>query len=329
MDGKVVKPDLIVARLAGRQHGVVAISQLRAAGIGDDAVFGRVRAGRLHPVHHGVYAVGHAALPVRARWMAAVLACGRIAREGPPDPSVAADEADDLDLGVASGVLGFWGAAVSHRSAAELLGLLPQGDGPVDVCVPGLGGKKQRPGIRPHRSSTLSDGDLTLREGIPVTAPARTIADLRWATPRGRRYGGVAPGELRRAVRQASVLGLPLAEEDRPDRTRSDLEQDFLRLCRQYQLPQPEVNVRVGRHLVDFLWRRQRLVVETDGYRYHRGRAAFHDDRARDLDLRRRGWSVIRLSERQIGLEPRRVASALHDCLATSPSYGRESSQAA
>ena len=69
--------------------------------------------------------------------------------------------------------------------------------------------------------------------------------------------------------------------------------------------------MRVGRHLVDFLWPARRLVVETDGYLYHRGQVAFRDDRARDLDLRRRGYEVIRLPERQVNEEPDLVAQTL------------------
>lgn len=99
-----------------------------------------------------------------------------------------------------------------------------------------------------------------------MTKPAQTIVDLRGAVP---------PRELRRAIRQANVLGLPIGSEASRDRTRSDLEWDFLRLCKRRHLPTPEVNVRIGPHLVDFPWRERRLVVETDGYRYHRGRQAF------------------------------------------------------
>ena len=64
--------------------------------------------------------------------------------------------------------------------------------------------------------------------------------------------------------------------------------------------PTPEVNARVGPYLVDFLWRDRRLIVETDGYRYHRGRQRFEDDRERDLELRMRGFDVLRLSYRQV-----------------------------
>jgi very-short-patch-repair endonuclease len=149
---------------------------------------------------------------------------------------------------------------------------------------------------------------LTLRQGIPVTTPARTIWDLRRALSAGWE-GSVSAWELRKAVRQAGVIGL--AVEEGGDRTRSDLEGDFLRLCRRHRLPLPEVNVPIGPYLVDFLWTDKRLVVETDSYLYHRGKAAFQDDHHRDLDLRRRGYGVIRLSEQQIDEEPSLVAETL------------------
>jgi very-short-patch-repair endonuclease len=153
---------------------------------------------------------------------------------------------------------------------------------------------------------------MTLRNGIPVTTPARTIDDLRRSVSGARRL--LSPRELRRAIRQADVLGLPIGGQ-KGDRTRSDFELAFLQLCRRHGLPAPEVNVRVGSHLVDFLWREAKLVVETDGYRYHRGRAAFEDDRARDLDLRARGFEVARLSEKQVEEEGERVAEVLADAL--------------
>ena len=86
---------------------------------------------------------------------------------------------------------------------------------------------------------------------------------------------------MRRAIRQAEVLGLPLSEGIFHDRTRSDLERDFLRICRRYRLPSPEVNVEVGHYEADFVWRDLGFVVETDGYKYHRGRQAHRQDRRR------------------------------------------------
>ncbi len=95
------------------------------------------------------------------------------------------------------------------------------------------------------------------------------------------------------------------------DRTRSELEHLFLQLCKRYDLPMPEVNVRIDSLLVDFLWRERQLIVETDGFKYHSGRAAFEDDRDRDLRLKALGFEVVRLSYRQVVEEPTRIANLL------------------
>jgi very-short-patch-repair endonuclease len=292
MDGKVAKPPgVLVAKIAERQYGMVSIGQLRGCGVSDDAVRARVALGQMHRVHQGVYALGHLALSPEGRWMAAVLALG-----GSPCGG--------------GWVLEHWGAAVSHRSALSLWSLLPASQAPCDVIVSGDGGRARRVGIRVHRSLTLMSTDVTLHRGIPVTTPGRTIADLREAIS-VRRSGAIPGRELRKAIRQANVLGLPVSDQDAKVRTRSDLEGDFLLLCRRYRLPPPEVNVRIGPYLVDFLWRERRLVVETDSYIYHRGEVAFQDDHARDLDLMRRGFEVVRLSELQLNEEPAQVAEVL------------------
>lgn len=276
IDQKNATSDQRIGRIAECQHGVLAIAQLRAAGVTDDAVKGRVRTGRLHRVHRGVYAIGHGYISQEGRWMAAVLASG--------------------------GVL-------SHQSAATLWRLLPQSSGPIDVSVAGIGGRERRSDLRLHRSRTLEPGHITKRTGIPVTTPARTIADLRHA-PRHHR-NAVSPQELKQAIRQAGVLGLQIDKPREADRTRSELEHLFLQLCKRYGLPMPEVNVRIDSLIVDFVWRRRRLIVETDGYKYHSGREAFEDDRDRDLRLKALGFEVVRLSYRQVVKEPTRVAELL------------------
>ncbi len=123
---------------------------------------------------------------------------------------------------------------------------------------------------------------------------------------------------MRRATRQAEFLKLPLGGIE-TDGSRSDLETDFLALCRRHRIPEPEVNVEVGRFTVDFLWRAERVAVETDFYEYHRGRTAFRDDRARDLELRRRGFTVRRYSEELMNERPGEVAADLRDALGLAP----------
>lgn len=192
------------------------------------------------------------------------------------------------------------GAVLSHRSAAELWGLLEVTDGQVHVTIPGTGGPVRRSGIRVHRSPIAVAG-AEVRDDIPVTSPSRTLQDLRVS---------VAPHVTRRARRQAEYLGLELGSEG-GDGSRSDLESAFLALCRRHGIPRPEVNARVGRFTADFLWRAQGLAVETDGWAAHRGRQAFEDDRQRDLDLACVGIRVLRFSGRQIHRRPSRVAAAV------------------
>jgi len=253
------------------------------------AVSERSRNGRLHRIHRGVYAVGHHGLSLHGRFMAAVLACG-------PD------------------------AVLSHVSAAVLWELLRPIDGPVHVTVPSTSGRSRRPGIHLHRCPSLNplpepspspsysqqEGGrrgrllVTHRHNIAVTSVSRTLEDLRGSSL-------LAPHLLRRATRQAEMKGYRL-EHLTTDRTRSDLETLFLDICRRYAIPHPEVNVKLGRWTVDFLWRNERLVVETDFWTYHRGSIAFEDDHARDLDLRSAGYTVLRYDDTQLEAESARVA---------------------
>jgi hypothetical protein len=125
------------------------------------------------------------------------------------------------------------GAALSHMSAPALWGLLRDVDGLVDVSTPARSGRAARAGICLHRSATLAGASITRRLRIPVTTPARTIEDLR---------GVAAPHLVRRATRQAELAKYRLGPTVDGDRTRSDLERDFLRLCRRFGIPAPKVN---------------------------------------------------------------------------------------
>jgi very-short-patch-repair endonuclease len=270
-------PDRWIARLATRQHGVVSVAQLLAAGLTYEAIRRRVRTGRLHRIHRGVYAVGHRNLSHQGWWMAAVLACGE-------------------------------GAVLSHRSAAMLWGLRKAIEAPVDVTVPGNGGRARRRGIRVHRSTSLTPKEVTIRQGIPTTTPERTIRDLKRLLTRD---------ELQGAIARAEIQHLPIGKLPGflHEPTRSELERRFLRLCRRHGLPKPEVNVKVGPYEVDFLWRDQRLAVETDGWETHRTRSAFEADRARDADLKSRGIDVLRFTYLQVWYEDVLVARRVRELL--------------
>ncbi|HEU5104871.1 MAG TPA: DUF559 domain-containing protein [Solirubrobacterales bacterium] len=222
------------------------------------------------------------------------------------------------------------GAVLSHVSAAVLWELLKPIDGPAHISVPSTSGRARRSGIHLHRCSSLNPppepspspsysqqeggrrGRLltTHRHNIPVTSVARTLEDLA-------RTSLLAPHLLRRATRQAELKGYRL-EHLATDRTRSDLETLFLSICRRYAIPLPEINVKLGRWTVDFLWRRERVVVETDFWGYHRGSVAFEDDHARDLDLRQQGYTVLRYDDTQLENEADRVAADVAGALAMS-----------
>lgn len=269
-------------------------AQLVGSGLSRAAIAKRVRIGRLHPVHRAVYALGHGELSLQAQWHAAVLASGS-------------------------------GAVLSHGSAAALWKFVRPAEGPVDVSVPSQSGRARKRDIRIHRCASLAGASLVLREddepipastvrdGIPVTAPWRTIDDLRRAAENPR--DAVTPKLYRRAVREAELRRLALSPRTPRDRTRSDLERDFLALCRGHGLPAPEVNVRIDRWTVDFVWPAQRLAIETDSWATHGSSVAFEDDHERDLGLRRHGYEVRRFTDRQIALAPAVIAADLRSRL--------------
>jgi very-short-patch-repair endonuclease len=270
-------PDRRVARLAAREHSVLTSGELLACGLATSGIDRRIQTGRLHRKHHGVYAVGHPRLTREGIWLAAVKACG-------PE------------------------AALSHQSAAQHSRILPltANPRPVHVTVPGTGGRRKREGIIVHRSSTLTRADVHLRDRIPTTKPARTLADLKPL---------LAREEWEAAVDQARFLHLPTGDIGTSEPTKSRLERAMLRLCRHHRLPPPEINVWVGGFEVDFLWRARRLIVETDGYEHHRDRASFEADRARDAELKLLGYDVVRFTYRQVLEEPERVAGTLRALL--------------
>ncbi len=143
--------DAAIAKIAARQHGLVTFRQVLDCGLSQSGIQRRVRAGRLHRIHRGVYAVGHPGLGLPGTWMAAVLAGGA-------------------------------GALLSHRSAAYLWRILKPIPGPAHITVPPTGGRARRKGLVIHRAILLPS-QTHAKAGIPVTSPARTLWDLRRIAP--------------------------------------------------------------------------------------------------------------------------------------------------
>ncbi len=255
----------------------------------------------MHRVHRGVYLVGHAVAAEGALEMAALLSSGR-------------------------------GGVISHRSAARLWKLpsLASWQRPVEVTVPGRD-PGRKPGIRTYRVRALDARDVRTVRGMAVTSPSRTVLDLAAILPIEALECALAEARALKLVRDRDVadqlernrgrkgvaaLRRVLDLERGPVITRSAAERRFAALLRAAALPAPEVNVRINRLEVDFLWRRQRVVVEVDGYAYHAGRHAFERDRERDGILVAGGYVVLRLTWQQLISRPEAVIAKIAAALA-------------
>jgi hypothetical protein len=300
----------VLAGLAARQYGVVARFQLLALGFTRRMIAGRLEAGRLHPVHRGVYAVGHTRIAGEGRWLAAVLACGAE-------------------------------AVLSHRSAAALWGMRPYSGRP-EVIAP----NRHRRGTQLLASrSPIGASERTVHRGIPCTTPERTLIDLAKV---------LQPHQIDRAVRESEFLGivdftrLGVLLDARPRgtgelriaverageatvHTRSELEDRFRGLILDAGLPPPEYNatLELGELTIeaDVVWRRERVIVELDGYGAHSTRDQFRIDRARDRAAQAAGWMVLRYTWPDVD---RRAAGQLLELLSErrAPRSGRPRSGA-
>lgn len=108
------------------------------------------------------------------------------------------------------------------------------------------------------------------------------------------------------------MLRFVLPDDDPyPEFTRSEGERRLRALCKAAKLPLPRMNQRVAGYEVDAYWPAQRLVVEIDGWRYHRTRKRFEDDRRKDAALTAAGYRVVRITYRRLHHESLAVAAEL------------------
>jgi very-short-patch-repair endonuclease len=288
---------------------VISREQLRAAGLSDEAIAQATASARLYPLFRSTFAVGRRWVDLHARFMAATLACGP-------------------------------GTVVSHGSSAWLLGLWKAKPGEVEVIAPIEAGRKIR-GIRRRFPPPPPLEQVHERHGIPCTSPARTLVDL---------AGIASPKVLTEAVEEAAVLSMlnvpaidKILEESRRRgsrrlnlileewrrytprmRLRSRMEAKLLPLLTRHSLSIPETNEKLriaGRVFeVDFLWREQRVVVETDGGRFHDNPMAQKRDGDRNRLLARAGYRVPRIGWEQLRDEPDRTIAEIARFLRVSDS---------
>jgi very-short-patch-repair endonuclease len=279
--------------LARKQHWLLTRRQLLELGFSEAAIEHRLTSGRLCKAVRGVYVVGRPGLSPEARWMAAVLACGE-------------------------------GAALSHHSAAALWGIGAERRRLIEVSIRRRC-RVRLLRIRARSRPSLPAGDVTTREGIPVTTPARTLVDL--ATEMG-------ADELERCVNEADKRdlidpealraalpgfrgerGAPALRELLDRQTfalsDSDLEVFFRRIAKAAGLPMPRSKAWVNGFEVDFFWPRLGLVVETDGLHYHRTAAEQRRDRVRDQAHVAAGLTQLRFTHYQVRYEGKYVSGVL------------------
>jgi very-short-patch-repair endonuclease len=280
----------------------VTVEQLYDVGASRTQVERRIRSHRLIPLYRGVYAVGHRRLTRSGWWLAAVRAMGP-------------------------------GAVLSHVHAAALWSLRPPPGGRVHVTV-GDKGRRQRKGIVVHNAELPRD-HVTVDDEVPVTTPARTLADLAGMVSRPQLARVIEAAEAHRLLDVPSLLavsaGRPgasrireLTQQELPY-TRSDLEAAFLDLCDRHAIPRPRTNTQVHGYEVDAHWPEHGLVVELDSRRHHGTRAAFERDKERDAELHAAGIETLRLTYRQVTARRRWVADKLRRSLARRSPRGSSS----
>jgi very-short-patch-repair endonuclease len=293
--------DTRLGKLAESQHGVVSRRQLLELGFSSQAIKTLVARKRIVRLHRAVYAVGHKRLTAQGRWMAAVLACGP-------------------------------GAVLSHHQAAAHHHLRQIGGGLIHVTAPT---RHHVPGIRCHYVRALHPEDAAIIDGIPVTTLARTYLDLAEVLNHRRLLEALEAGERldkldlraieatisrnpdRRAIKPLRSALTQL--DDDPPWLQSPTEQAFRDIVRSHGLPEPQYNVYVEGELVDAVWSAHRLVVEVDGWGYHRSKRSFTNDRRRDRVLVAAGWRVVRFTSDDVADHLGAVAAELSELVRGGP----------
>lgn len=288
--------DVKVALVAAQDWSVVSLEDLRRCGLSKGGVLTRVRRGQLHRLHHGVYAVGHANVPLEGRFLAAVKACGV-------------------------------GAVLSHFSAAALWRMVDWDGRHPEVTVKDTT-PRVHAGIRVHRTRFLEAKDLRRERGIPVTSPARTALDLCSQLPERAARRAIRKGISDRWLNVRQLIEILDRQARRPGAkrlrrivaagavpTRTELEDVVLDVILAAGLPRPDVNVAMkfdGRRVVpDFRWPEWKLIVEADSRTWHDNKLAREDDAERQALLEAHGERVVRVTWQQAVADPSQTMKRL------------------
>jgi very-short-patch-repair endonuclease len=219
---------------------------------------------------------------------------------------------------------------VSHRSGADLLGLIDDGPVVIDLIAPNSHGR-EIDGIYLHRVRPPRLEETGTVDDIPCTSPARTLVDLagtvgewslRSAFERAARQEMLDIAAIEASIdprRRGMKVLLKLIDEwrgaapllKRRGKLRSPLEAKVLPLIVRRDLPAPLFNAPVaiakGRIEVDFLWPEHRFALEADSRDFHGTAVAFE----RDRELMRAGYSVLRVTSLQAEREAEAIAETV------------------
>jgi hypothetical protein len=273
-----------IAKIAARQHGHITRAQLLAIGLSERTIDRRIQSGALIRVHAGVYAVGYPRVEPVALAAAAVLACGD-------------------------------GAVLSHDSAAALWGFRRWPRTPEVIVLT----DRRPPGVRAHRSTTLTRTEIRTQLGIRTTSAARTIRDiarrlsdrqLTRAIQDSRHARHIRPAELTTLLRTCPRARALVDPTQNP--TRSGLEDDFVRWVRRYKLPMPIINVKASGKEVDARFIAERVILEVDSWEYHGDPITFRSDAERGTAHAANGFLPLRLTDdRLTAVEAERLRGIL------------------
>jgi len=279
-----------VGKLAEGQFGRITRAQLRALGVAPGTVARWIDARYLIPTLPHVYAVGHLADDERTGLFSLALFAGP-------------------------------GAAISHGTAAHWRGWLRYPVGAIHVSTPRRMAA-QLPGVLLHCRREL---DRELINGIPCTTVTQTLLDVAATEPDKLIHRCLAQLDYERKLNRAAIL--ETAGRGRPGsakliaalntympqlaHTKSELEDEFLYLCRRANLPLPEVNTDLDGVEPDCYWPELNLVVELDGGGNHGTGPQRTRDQRKAMVLRARGIDVIRYTEHQVFFEAGQVTTDL------------------
>lgn len=299
--------EAIVAAHARAQHGVVTRAQLLEARLDPSTIRRRVGAGALVVVGSRTYRLASAPPSLKG-----VVAATCLDRNG----------------------------VGSHRTSTWLHGHMPEPD-VVEVTV--ARGRSQRglvvDGVPVviRATTNLPEEDIIVVDGIRVASVARSLFGLAALVPDEVSFdelvdvvagtietGGASVAWLRwlldrrrcRGRNGVTALEAAIDTRVRQGPTESWLERRYLVVSVEAGLPRPELQRRIPRAVgsparVDFLHRREGVVIEVLGYAFHRTPEQVDADTMRASELQAEGLVVLQFTSRRLKRDPASVVAVV------------------